>query len=83
MAALRPPGGGETMKDRNGTELKEGSLVEDEIFGPGFARGVVACVGGGFNILIDWCKKFDNDLTLKPASRGTQNLTRVTTTVRS
>ena len=51
MAALRPPGGGDPVTDCTGAELKDGSLVEDDTFGQGFARGLVACVGGGFNVL--------------------------------
>ena len=51
MAALRPPGGGDPVTDCTGAELKDGSLVEDDMFGQGFARGLVACVGGGFNFM--------------------------------
>ena len=46
------------------------------MFGQGFARGVVAVTGGGFNVLIDWRQRRDADGSPKPASRGTVHLTR-------
>ena len=46
------------------------------MFGQGFARGVVAVTGGGFNVLIDWRQRLDADGSPKPASRGTVHLTR-------
>ena len=50
--------------------------MNDEMFGQGFARGVVAVTGGGFNVLIDWRQRLDADGSPKPASRGTVHLTR-------
>ena len=35
--------------------------MNDEMFGQGFARGVVAVTGGGFNVLIDWRQRLDAD----------------------
>eukprot|EP00966_Prymnesium_polylepis_P267513 6180025-Prymnesium_polylepis.1 len=51
LAMSRPlaaPGGG-TVKDSECSEIQEGSLLEDDMFGQCFARGAVAVVGGGFN----------------------------------
>ena len=50
--------------------------MNDEMFGQGFARGVVAVTGGSFNVLIDWRQRRDADGSPKPASRGTVHLTR-------
>jgi hypothetical protein len=50
--------------------------VNDEMFRQGFARGVVAVTGGGFNVLIDWRQRLDADGSPKPASRGTVHPTR-------
>jgi|EP00966_Prymnesium_polylepis_P288395 hypothetical protein len=77
MPTLKAPGGA-AIKDSEGNEIMEGALVADELFGQGFARGVIACeTGGGFNVLVEWRVKRDSAGMLKPESRGARHMTRV------
>ena len=54
MATLRTQSG-EPLHDAEGQELKEGSLVVDEMFGEGIVRGTIPLEhGDGVNVLIGW-----------------------------
>eukprot|EP00966_Prymnesium_polylepis_P316655 7316675-Prymnesium_polylepis.1 len=75
MATLRTPDGA-AVKDNAGNDIKIGGLVDDDMLGQGFARGVVSCVGGGFNVVIDWRQPLDSEGGRKPPSRGARHLTR-------
>ena len=45
MPPLKTPGGA-AVKDSEDNEIMEGALVADDMFGQGFARGVIACDAG-------------------------------------
>ena len=40
--------------DTDGVELHIGDRVRDEMFGLGTVKGNVACVGGGYNLVVDY-----------------------------
>ena len=73
MSVLRDPVHGRAMRDSEGKELKDGSVVIDDFFGEGIAKGVVPLDrGDGFNILVQW--RGTSQLG-KPKSRGPEHLT--------
>ena len=63
---------GRPLEDAEGTVLRKGATVRDDIFGNGIATGTVPCVGGGVNVTMLWLGVSDDD---RPVSRGAQHLT--------
>ena len=74
MATLRNQRG-EPLLDGDGQEIKEGSVVVDDMFGEGIARGTVPLEhGDGVNVLIDFLGPAQDPKP--PASRSVENLKR-------
>eukprot|EP00966_Prymnesium_polylepis_P060000 1391755-Prymnesium_polylepis.1 len=63
---------GEPLQDKNGTDLRVGQRVIDDMFGEGEVRGTEPVEkGDGLNIVVRWIENASND---KPRSRSTEHL---------